>query len=160
MYVDNYQTRNEKRIYHETQYQPNYSIRQYTDGLFTNKYISLVNVSPYLVLDKAQYLVLRRNMRDAFLSTANFFFKSRPYLRGEEVIHQLHIMHHSLYGIVLAAPCTQVKVVWYEDYYGKEGTNTDTLDNHRYASIVYKHVNNLLSQDSMTAFNEFVDTYG
>lgn len=149
MYVDSYNDVNTKQPYHETLFQPTYDSETYLQALVDpSKCIVLVNQSPHLYIDRADYVMLRRNMRDAFISQANFFIVSRPYLKGEGILQHLYLSFQSLYGVLLYLNKYQKPIVWYEDYYGIEGTKTDALDQHPHKRVILRHIDKLLSMNN------------
>jgi hypothetical protein len=149
MYVDCYNDVNTKQPYHETQFQPTYTPETYLEALTnSSSYIVLVNQSPHLYVDRADYVMLRRNMRDAFLSQANFFIVSRPYLKGEGILQHLYLSFQSLYGVLLYLNKYPRPIVWYEDYYGIEGTKTDALDQHPHKRIILHHIDKMMSMNN------------
>lgn len=149
MYVDSYNDKNTKQPYHETLFQPTYTPGTYLEALTNpSDYIVLVNQSPHLYIDRADHVMLRRNMRDAFLSQANFFIVSRPYLKGEGILQHLYLSFQSLYGVLLYLNKYPRPIVWYEDYYGIEGTKTDALDQHPHKRIILRHIDKLMSMNN------------
>lgn len=161
MYMSDYGDLNHKKTYHETQFQPLLPGPTFVEALSApHKYISLVNVSPHLVVASADYVVLRKNMRNAMLSTANFFIKCRSYLKGEGVIQHLYMMHQSWHGLSWYLSINKTSLVWYEDYYGISKTNTDYLDDHKHAKVIYKHIDSLCSNPETNAlFQKVKDRY-
>lgn len=148
MYIDSCNDINVKQPYHETSFQPQYSQHTYLDALVNpDDHIVLVNQSPHLYVDRADYVMLRKNMHDAFISLANFFLLCRPYLRGDGVIQHLYISFHSLYGVLVYLNKYTKPVVWYEDYFGVEGTKTDTLDKHPHRSVIINQIDKMFSMN-------------
>lgn len=148
VYIDSCNEANTKQPYHETGFQPHYTKETYLDALVNpDKYIVLVNQSPHLLIDRADYVVLRKNMRDAFLSLANFFILSRPYLRGDGVIQHLYLSFHCLYGTLVYLNKYHKQVVWYEDYFGVQGTKTEAIDQHPHKKIIINQIDKLFSMN-------------
>ncbi len=148
MYVDSYSDVNVKQPHHETKFQPTYTPETYLEALTNpSSCIVLVNQSPHLYVDRADYVMLRRNMRDALLSTANFLLLTMPYLRGEGVVQHLYLSFQSLYGVLLYLNKYNKSVVWYEDYYSVEGTSTAILDQHPHRTVIVKQIDKMLSMN-------------
>jgi hypothetical protein len=157
MYVDSCNDANVKQPYHETKFQPTYTQDTYLNAIVNpSDYVVLVNQSPHLYIDRADYVMLRKDMRDAFLSLANFFLLSRPYLRGDGVIQHLYLSFHSLYGVLLYLNKYQKPIVWYEDYYGIEGTKTETLDKHPHKKIIISQIDKLFAMNDTSLLLEQV----
>ena len=135
-----------KRDNHETGYQPLYSIEKYNSIISSpHKYIILVNQSPHLMVDRSEVVMLRRNMKDAFISQANFFVKCRPYLKGEGILQHLYMSFQSFYGVVSFLSQNSWPIVWYEDYFNLSGTKSDALDSHPHKKIIYTHIDNMFN---------------
>lgn len=149
IYLDQYSD-TAKRDNHETRFQPLYSIDKFVEALTDHSnYIVLVNQSPHLVLHNSDYLVLRRNMYNAFLSQANFFIKCRPYLNGEGVLQHLYISFQSFLGVVAYISKSGYKnIIWYEDYFGIQDTTTDFIDIHIHGKLIKRHIKSMFNKDS------------
>lgn len=146
MYIDSFGD-TAKALNHETSFQPLYSSKKFYD-ILTNpqKYIILVNQSPHLAVHSSDYIILRKNMKDAFISQANFFIKSRPFLKGEAIIQHLYLSFHSLIGMKAYLENSSKDVIWYEDYFNLEGTNSEYLDNHVHSKVIYKHIDSMFNK--------------
>jgi hypothetical protein len=89
-----------KSDHHETKFQPVYDTQKLYKALtYHEDLIVLVNTMPYLVINQADYIILRKNMEDAFISTANFLIKTTPSIRCETIVHRLLMMNESLAAI-------------------------------------------------------------
>lgn len=157
LYMKSYGDDNTKQPHHETGFQPDYTDETYLDALVTpDKYIVLINQSPHLYIHQADTVLLRRNMRDAFVSLANFFIISRPYLRGDGIIQHLHLSFQSLYGVLVYLNKYTKPVVWYEDYFGIEGTKTDALDKHPHRNIIINQIDKLFYMNDTAVLLDMV----
>lgn len=144
-----------KKQYHETGFQPNYSMEKYIEVLTNpSKYIALYNQSPHLVVHEADKIILRRNMLDAFISQANFFIKCRPYLKGEGILQHIFMSFQSFIGVLAYLKSSPKDIVWYEDYFGIVGTKTDYLDSHIHSKIIIKHTEALFNEKITELFEE------
>jgi hypothetical protein len=150
IYLDDYHD-TAKQTYHETGFQPLYSNDVFVDALINpDKHIILINQSPHLRIHDADIVLLRKNMKDAFISQANFFIKSRPYLKGEAILQHLYLSFQSFYGVATYLNKHQKSnVVWYEDYFKMSGTKTDSLDDHPHRKIIYNHIDKMFDIGSI-----------
>jgi hypothetical protein len=149
IYLESYND-TKKQIHHESNYQPTYSNTKFIETLtYPNKYIALVNTMPYLVINQADYILLRRNMYDAFLSTANFLMKCDNTIKAEYVIQRLNMMYESLIAISLYVRLNKKEVVWYEEYFSRSGTDTSILDDSRYKQIIYRHIDGFMNHNDI-----------
>jgi len=141
---------------HETSFQPHYSIEEYCDIINNpERYIVLVNQSPHLVVHNSDIILLRNNMKNAFISQANFFIKCRPYLKGEGILQHLYMSFQSFFGVVSYLSKNPKDIVWYEDYFGMTDTKTDYIDSHPHSKIILKHINNMFdNQRILSVFEE------
>ena len=130
-----------KALVHETQYQTAFTPEQFADLIHCNKdYIVLINQHPYLKIDQAEFIILRRNMKNAYLSMANFMIKMYPNIKPTAVIHQLRIMRNDQLAIEIYLDKYPREVVWYEDYYDKKETSTPLLDTYAGRDIIIKEL--------------------
>jgi hypothetical protein len=126
---------------HETKYQTNFTPDQFASLIHYNKdHIILINQHSYLKVDRASFIVLRKNMRDASLSLTNFLLKMYPGIKLNAVLHQLHLMHNDHLALTAYLDKYPRDVVWYEDYYSLQGTRTPLLDNHAGREIIIKEI--------------------
>lgn len=120
-----------KRDAHETGFQPTFTPASFAEILINrDRYIILVNQQPYLLIDQCDHIILRKNMRNASLSFANFMFKAWPGIKFAVVLHQLRLMHCDHQAVMAYLDMCPREIVWYEDYYGDLETKTPLLDNH------------------------------
>ena len=139
-----------KATHHETKCQPRYSPNKFVETFaYPNKYIALVNTMPYLVINQADYVVLRKNMKYAFLSTANFLIKCDSKIKPEYVIHRLYMMYESLIAMSLFLQSNNKTIIWYEDYFNRSGTNTDILDQSRYKNVIYSQIDKFMKNSDI-----------
>lgn len=144
-----------KKEYHETKFQPNYSIEKYIDVLINpDKYIALYNQSPHLMIASSDIVLLRKNMHDAFISQANFFIKSRPYLKGEGILQHIFISYQSFVGVIAYLTKHTKKIVWYEDYYNISGTSSEYIDSHIHGKTITKYIDSLFNEKITKLFEE------
>ncbi len=148
MYIDSCNEVNEKQKHHETFYQPTYAVDTYLNALTDHtKYVVLVNQSPHLMIHSADVVVLRKNMKNAFLSQANFFIKSRPYLNGEGVIQHLYLSFFSYYGMLCYLDKYEKAIVWYEDYFHREDTSISEIESHKHGKAILKYIDRMFKQN-------------
>lgn len=146
IYIDSYGDRVKEQT-HETSFQPLYSASKYNDIInHPEKYIILVNQSPHLVVHNSDIVMLRKNMKDAFISQANYFIKTRPYLKGEGIVQHLYLSFHSFLGVKTYLDYNKKDIVWYEDYYNISGTKAKHLDSHIHSKIIYKHIYSMFKE--------------
>jgi hypothetical protein len=135
---------NVKTDTHETKYQPTYSINKFTSLLHNhNNHILLVNDSPHLVIDKADYVVLRHNMKNAFLSTSNYLIVMFPNIKANIIIHMLDQFYRSYVAVKGYTDKYSREVVWYEDYYGLTSTQTPELDKYIHRKVIVNHISEM-----------------
>ena len=126
---------------HETHYQPLLTPELFADILNNNDdYIVLVNQHSYLLLPQASYVVLRRDMKQAALSLANFLIKMYPGIKPAGIIHQLELMRHDYTAIMAYIDKYPKDVIWYEDYYGLYETQTPLLDEYKAKDLILKEI--------------------
>jgi hypothetical protein len=132
---------NTKAPTHETSFQPNYSVDMFASLLKDDsEHIVLVNDSPHLVVARADYIVLRRDMKQAFLSTANYLLKMFPNIKANVIVHMLDRFYYSYRGIEGYINKYPKEVVWYEDYYGLNKTQTPLLDSHIHSKVIIDRI--------------------
>lgn len=114
---------------HETEYQTNFTPEAFADLLHDNsKNIVLINQHAYLLAPFADAFILRRNMRDASLSLANYMLKVYPELKPNALRFSMTLIHNDHLALMAYLNKYKKEVVWYEDYYGISGTKTPLLD--------------------------------
>lgn len=130
-----------KALVHETRYQPAFTPDQFADLIHNNEdHIVLINQHSYLKVDQASFIILRRNMKNAYLSMANFMIKMYPNIKPTGIIHQLSLMRNDQRGLEAYLDKYQRDVVWYEDYYGKKETDTPLLNSYAGREIIIKEL--------------------
>lgn len=126
---------------HETRHQTNFTTTQFVDLLYDHtEHIVLINQHSYLKVDRAAYVVLRRNMRDASLSLANFLIKMYPGMKPSAIVHQITLMHNDHKALKAYVDKYKKEIIWYEDYFEKSGTNTPLLDVHPARAAILKEI--------------------
>lgn len=134
---------NRKTDVHETRHQDTFSVEQFTDILHNkDKYIVLVNKSPYLCVAESDIVVLRRNMLDSFMSFGNFLLKMYPDIDTKVLIKEVQFSIYDYRAVRSYIDRYKKNVVWYEDYFGMSGTSTELLDNHRHGRLIKKAIHN------------------
>lgn len=143
-----YMFENRKALHHETKSQQTFTQDQFAALIHnSDDYIIMVNKSPYLIADKADYIMLRKNMQDAFLSYANFILKLYPDIVTKVLIKEVQDSIYDYYGLksyIERYPCD---IVWYEDYYNKTGTSTPLLDKHIHGKVIKRAILNAFKDD-------------
>lgn len=106
---------NYKRIYHETKNQPVYRTRDFYALLEDHsQHVVLSNFWSFANLPTCSHIILRKNMRNAFLSHARFCSKFSEGTVGQE----LYMSFMNLRAIVAyLIEFGDDKVIWYEDYF-------------------------------------------
>jgi len=128
-----------KSLVHETQYQTAFTPKQFADLIHCNKdCIVLINQHSYLKVRQAEFIILRRNMKNAYLSMANFMIKMYPNIKLTSLIHQLSLMRNDQLAIEIYLDKYPREVIWYEDYYDKKETDTPLLDAYAGRDIIIK----------------------
>ena len=126
---------------HETRYQTAFTPEEFADLLYDNSdHIVLFNQHSYLKVDQASYVILRRNMKDAYLSMANFLIKMYPTIRPSGIIQQLYLMRSDHIALSAYLDKYSRSILWYEDYYGKDGTSTPLLDAYTGKNAIIKEI--------------------
>lgn len=130
-----------KALVHETRYQPTFTPEQFADLIHYNEdHIVLINQHSYLKVDQASFIILRRNMKNAYLSMANFMIKMYPSIKPTGIIHQLNLMRNDQQGLEAYLDKYPREVIWYEDYYDKEETCTPLLDSYAGRGAIIKEI--------------------
>lgn len=144
-----------KREHHETNFQPNYTKEEYIEALCNHdKMIVLANQSPHLLVPQCDRVVLRKNMRNSFLSLANFFIKCRPYLKSAGIIQHLFLTFQSYYGVLCYLSRHEKPIVWYEDYFGINDTTTPLLDAYPFKRVIIDQIDGMFKSNDC---NELLD---
>lgn len=126
---------------HETEFQTNFTKTHFANLLHYNKdSIVLINQHSYLKVDRASFIILRKNMRDASLSLANFMLKMYPGIKTTAIIQHLKIMHNDHLGLTAYLDTYPRDIVWYEDYYNVKGTTTPLLDKHIGRDLIIREI--------------------
>lgn len=114
---------------HETKHQTNFAPDMFADLLHDHSNnIVLINQHAYLLASRADVFILRRNMRDASLSLANYMLKVYPELKPNALRFSMNLIHNDHLALMSYLNKYEKEVVWYEDYYGISGTKTPLLD--------------------------------
>jgi len=130
-----------KALVHETEFQISFSKEQFADLLYNNDdNIVLINQHSYLLVRQAQYVILRKDMRDASLSLADFLIKMYPGIKAAVIIQQLKLMHWDHMALTAYLDKYPKDIVWYEDYYERKGTSTPLLDKHIGKDLIIKEI--------------------
>lgn len=139
---------NRKRMCHETQYQPMLSLDSFVDVLkHHSNSVVLVNSHAYLALPYCDTIILRKNMRQAFASTANFIIKMYPNVKAQVVTHMLERFAYDYFVLNgYVHKYNDKKVVWYEDYYGNLPTKTPMLDVSMHRKAIVSHIDTLVER--------------
>jgi len=126
---------------HETRHQENFTPERFADLLSYNKdNIILINQHSYLKINQASFVVLRKNMRDAYLSFANFLLKMYPELKPNAIKHQVDLMHNDYLAIRAYLDKYPREIVWYEEYFEVSGTRTPLLDAYPGKEAIIKQI--------------------
>lgn len=137
IHIDN----DRKALVHETRRQTNFTPEQFADLIHYNKdHIVLINQHSYLKIDRASFVILRRNMKDAYLSMANFLIKMYPSIKPSGIIQQLYLMRQDHIALASYLDKYPRDVIWYEDYYEKCGTHTPLLDSYTGKNTIIKEI--------------------
>lgn len=141
---------NAKTMAHETNYQPPLTSETLFEPLINkDKYVSLVNVYPSLVLPIADKIMLRRDTRKGFYSLANILLKVIPIDTNANVVANIQQEIFSLNAIVTYLENYEKDVVWYEDYFGDLPSNTPVLDQSGLRPILDGIINHLYAQNGL-----------
>lgn len=126
---------------HETNHQTNFTSDSFAELLQDHsKNIVLVNQHSYLLAPYADAFILRRNMRDASLSLANYMLKAYPGIKVAALKFNIALMHNDHTAMMAYLNKYEKEVVWYEDYYGISGTKTPLLDAHIGRDFILKEI--------------------
>lgn len=126
---------------HETRYQPSISADEFSDYLRNNsKYIVLVNRACFYLLPQCDVLILRKNMLNSFLSGANFLLKMYPNMKANVIIHEIRNTITEYVGVKSYIDKYSLNIIWYEDYFGIEDTDTNILDNHLHGQKIKEEI--------------------
>ena len=130
-----------KSLTHETEYQTNFTTDSFAEILHDHsEHIVLVNQHSYLLANQASVFLLRRNMRDASLSLANYMLKAYPGIKVAALKFNLALMHHDHKALTAYLNKYEKQAVWYEDYYGISGTKTPLLDSYVGRDSIIKEI--------------------
>lgn len=114
---------------HETRFQTNFTPSDFADLLHDHsKHIILVNQHSYLLANQSDAFILRKNMREAALSLVNYMMKMYPELKPNALRFNIAQMYNDYRALLAYLNKYQKEVIWYEDYYNIEKTNTPLLD--------------------------------
>lgn len=114
---------------HETRFQTNFTPSDFADLLHDHsKHIILVNQHSYLLANQADAFILRKNMREAALSLVNYMMKMYPELKPNALRFNIAQMYNDYRALIAYLNKYQKDIIWYEDYYNIEKTNTPLLD--------------------------------
>lgn len=126
---------------HETQYQTSFTPDQFAELIHCHEnHIVLINQHSYLKVAEASFIILRRNMKDAYLSMANFMLKMYPGIKPTGVIHQLRLMRSDHLALTSYLNKYKRDIIWYEDYFGIQGTQTPLLDAYSGKASILKEI--------------------
>ena len=146
-YINELGYQNIKAETHETKYQLTYDMDHFLSLLDKHEnHILLVNDSPHLLVNRADYIILRRDMKSAFLSTANYLIVMYPSIKANIIIHMLdrfYMNYVTVKGYI--DKYSSNNVVWYEDYYGINKTTTKLLDKHIHSRAITSYINKLFN---------------
>lgn len=127
---------------HETGFQINFTPDEFADLIHYNKdHIVLINQHSYLMVDRASFVILRKNMADASLSFCNFMLKMYPNIKPAALLHQLKVMHNDHLGLMSYLNRYPRDIIWYEDYYNTEGTSTPLLNKYIGKDLIHREIN-------------------
>lgn len=138
-----------KSQYHETGFQPLINHDIFVDAIVNpDNYIVLINDNPHLILPQAKCILLRKNIRNVFYSTANILLKSNPNMKAS-VINNVAMFQifEWFYAITIYLERTKLPIIWYEDYFNNKPVNTEYLDKYSHRDYIYKYVETLLKSN-------------
>ncbi len=137
---------NIKEKYHETKFQPTYSIDQYIDyicDLNSDRNIFLVNLNVSLVLPISKYKIATKNIDRALRSMADFIIKSTPELSPSQQLSIISNLCRSQietnYIITKYCERTGDELTLYENLYVSK-KNYEYLDMHEKKSSIYNFI--------------------
>ena len=126
---------------HETEHQTNFTLDTFAEVLHDNsKKIVLVNQHAYLLAPYAHAFILRKNMRNASLSLANYMLKVYPELKPNALRFSMELIHNDHRALTAYLNKYPKEVIWYEDYYGIEDTKTPLLDKYPGKDSIIKEI--------------------
>jgi hypothetical protein len=132
---------NRKSETHETGYQTNFTEDSFAEILQDHsEHIVLVNQHSYLLANQASAFILRRNMRNATFSMANYLLKVYPKLKPNAIRFNIGLMYNDYRALLAYLNKYDKEVVWYEDYYGIEDTTTPLLDSYPGKDSIIKEI--------------------
>ena len=132
----------DKSSTHETGHQTNFTKDTFADTLHDHSdKIVLVNQHSYLLAPQADFFILRRNMRDASLSLANYMLKLFPKIKPGTLTFNVALSHNDQTALMAYLNKYQKEVIWFEDYYGTSGTQTPLLDAYHGKEFVLREIN-------------------
>jgi hypothetical protein len=132
---------NRKADTHETGFQTNFSLDAFSDLLHDHsKHIVLVNQHSYLLASQADVFILRKNIRNAALSIANYMLKVYPELKPNAIRFNVGLMYNDYRALMAYLNKYQKEVIWYEEYFGIEDTNTPLLDSYPGKDSIIKEI--------------------
>ena len=112
-------TKSHKHEIHETKFQPMLSDQEYYNAIYNNKdLVILVNRGGYLLLDKADYVVLRNDPLGCCLSFADLIMRptsGRDSLHWRSVLFYTRLMFDDMLSLVTCAVeyPTDLPLVWF-----------------------------------------------
>lgn len=110
---------NYKKIYHETKTQPAYNARDFYNILEDHsQHVVLSNFWSFMNIPACDHIILRKNMRNAFISQGRFcsFAQGRHGLSlGEQELYTSFLNLRTI--IAYLKEFGEDKVIWYEDYF-------------------------------------------
>jgi hypothetical protein len=126
---------------HETGFQTNFTQDSFAELLQDHsEHIILVNQHSYLLANQASFFILRKNMRNAALSMANYLLKVYPELKPNAIRFNIGLMYNDYRALIAYLNKYQKEVIWYEDYYGIEDTHTPLLDSYPGRDSIIKEI--------------------
>jgi len=126
---------------HETRHQTNFTPDSFAEILQDHsEHIVLINQHSYLLANQASVFMLRRNMRNAAFSMANYLLKVYPELKPNAIRFNIGLMYNDYRALTAYLNKYQKEVVWYEDYYGIENTTTPLLDSYPGRDSIIKEI--------------------
>jgi hypothetical protein len=130
-----------KALTHETGHQTNFTSDSFAEILQDHsEHIVLVNQHPYLLANQASVFMLRRNMRNAALSMANYLLKVYPELKPNAIRFNIVLMYNDYRALLAYLNKYEKEVIWYEDYYDIEDTTTPLLDSYPGRDSIIKEI--------------------
>lgn len=96
--------------------------------------------------DKADYVILRKNMIDAFMSYANFMLKLYPDIDTKVLLKEIQFTAYDYFGLKSYVDKYVCNIIWYEDYFGICGTHTPLLDDHKHGTLIKKAIRDVFKE--------------